>query len=66
MKKPCNYCDPKNTTVYGFCKNCRRKCDCPLYDSKSGLSIEEYEEYKRIWNSPRLDIALDVLERDED
>ena len=57
MKSQCNYCDPKHFTIYGFCKNCRRKCECPLHEPKSGMTIENYEAFKKSWNEGRSDLV---------
>ncbi len=63
MKSYCNYCDPKHFTIYGFCKNCKRKCEAPLYDPKSGMSIQAYEQYKATWNTGRADLVTDAIRR---
>ena len=63
MKSYCNYCDPKTYTIYGFCKNCKRRCEPPLYEPKSKMSLSDYEEYKARWNEQRSDLILDDMRR---
>lgn len=65
MKNYCNYCDPKHFVVYGFCKNCKRKCNPPLYEPKSTMSAIDYQEYCRRWDSDRADTVSDAIRRDE-
>ena len=65
MQSYCPYCDPKHFTIHGFCKNCRRRCDAPLYDRKSGMTPEEYAEYKKNWDSNRSDLVLDAMRRQD-
>jgi len=63
MTAPCVCCDPKNFIVYGFCGNCKRKCEPPLYDPKSNMSLSDYEEYKKRWNEGRSDLVTDAMRR---
>lgn len=65
MKSYCPYCDPKHFTIYGFCKNCKRKCECPFFDPKSNMSFSDYETYKKNWNQGRADLVLDAMRRTE-
>lgn len=50
MTDYCEYCDPKKIIVYGFCSKCKRRCDPPLYEPKSTMSLLDYEAYKKRWN----------------
>lgn len=61
----CNYCDPKHFTIYGFCKNCRRRCECPLYDPKSGMSPLDHAAFMALWNKERSDLIIDYMRRSE-
>lgn len=65
MKSYCPYCDPKHFMIYGFCGNCKRKCEPPLYEPKSGMSLEDYQKYKISWNEQRADLILDSMRRQE-
>jgi hypothetical protein len=49
MKPYCTHCDPKHFQIHGFCRNCKRKCECPLYDPRSNMSLEDYVAYKKRW-----------------
>ena len=60
-----DYCDPKHFTIYGFCRNCNRRCECPLFDPKGLMSFLEYQDYKRRWNEQRSDLTLDAMRRAE-
>ncbi len=51
----CNYCDPKNFVIYGFCKNCKRRCECPMFDEKGSMDMWDYEAYKKRWNELKED-----------
>ena len=51
----CNYCDPKHFVVYGFCKNCKRRRECPMFDEKGTMDMWDYEEYKKRWNELKED-----------
>lgn len=53
MKSYCNYCDPKHFTIYGFCKHCRRQCECPRYDPRGTMNASEYVRYKATWDEQR-------------
>lgn len=47
----CRYCDPKYYVVYGFCFNCKRRCQPPsLFDPWDGNTLEEWDETRRKWN----------------
>lgn len=63
MKSYCNYCDPKLFVIYGFCRNCKRRCECPLFEPKGNMSVLDYEEYKNRWNKERPDLMLDAIRR---
>ncbi len=65
MKYYCNHCDPRNFTVYGFCKNCKRRCECPLFDPRSGMSLTDYAGYKQRWNDEKPDLMLDIMRKRE-
>ncbi len=64
MKTWCNYCDPAHFTIYGFCKNCRRRCEAPLYEPK-GMSFAEYEVYRKRWNDEKDISTSEAIRRDE-
>lgn len=59
----CNYCDPKFFVIYGFCNNCKRRCEPPLFDPKGDVSLQEYEDFKRKWNEDRSDLISDQFRR---
>ncbi len=63
MKHYCNHCDPKHFTIYGFCKNCHRRCECPLFDEKGTMDMWDYEEYRKRWNQLRPDLMLDAIRK---
>jgi hypothetical protein len=63
MTSYCDQCDPKYFMIYGFCKKCRRKCECPIYETKSGMSISDYEAYQRNWYDNPLDSVLDSIHK---
>jgi len=63
MKSYCNYCDPRHFTINGFCKNCKRMCNAPLYDPKSNITIEEYKKYCKTWDRQRGALVLDAMRR---
>lgn len=65
MTSYCQYCDPKFFVIYGFCGNCKRRCDAPLYDKRSGMSPDDYEDYKFRWNEQKADLILDAMRRSE-
>ncbi len=65
MKSYCNYCDPKHFTLYGFCGNCKRKCECPLYDPRSKMSLEDYAAYKKRWYEQDMNSFLQGFGRHE-
>lgn len=58
----CNYCDPKNFVIYGFCKNCTRRCEPPLLDPKE-VGRLCYEIFRRDWNKQRSDLIMDAMRR---
>lgn len=58
MNTACSACDPRYYRIHGFCPKCRRKCECPLYEPRSGMSIEGYEEYKKRWYEQDMDTFL--------
>lgn len=60
----CNYCDPKFFIIYGFCGNCQRRCQPPLFD-KETMNILDYEELKKNWNKERPDLMLDAIRMTE-
>jgi len=64
VKSWCNYCDPKYFVIYGFCGNCNRRCECPLFDPKGTMSLLDYEEYRKRWNELRSDLILDAIRRE--
>ncbi len=45
----CSHCNPKDFVVFGFCLNCGKKCNAPLFDPKqaveSRICIQEWEEF---------------------
>ena len=63
VKSYCNHCDPKHFTIYGFCKNCKRRCEPPLYEPKSNMTVDQYEQYVKNWNQQRSDLVLDAMRR---
>jgi len=62
----CVYCDPKIFTIYGYCNNCNRRCECPSYDSRSKMSLSDYEAFRYAWNKDRPDIVMDAMRRKGD
>ena len=62
----CNYCDPKYYIIYGFCRNCSRRCEPPLFDPKGNMSILDYEEFRREWNKERADLIKDAMRKMSD
>ncbi len=58
----CNYCDPKFFVIYGYCGNCKRKCEPPLFDPRN-MSILDYEKFRRDWNQGRADLVLDMMRK---
>ena len=65
MKHYCNYCDPKFFLIYGFCGNCQRRCEPPLFD-RFKENILDYEEMRTKWNAERSDLFLDVIRKQEE
>jgi hypothetical protein len=67
IKSYCNYCDPKYFVIYGFCGNCGRRCEPPLFnmDGKINFTLEEYLDFKKGWNAQRADLITDAIRRDE-
>lgn len=59
----CNYCDPKHFTVYGFCRNCSRKCEPPIFDPEGTISYLDYEKIRESWNNDRPDLINDSVRR---
>jgi ferredoxin len=59
----CNYCDPKYFVIYGFCKNCKRRCEPPLFDPDGSDSLLDYEGKRRKWNEQRSDLVIDAMRR---
>ena len=62
----CNYCDPKFFVIYGFCKNCQRRCEPPLYNPNGNISILDHEEMRKNWNKDRADLILDAMRKIND
>ena len=62
----CNYCDPKFFVIYGFCSNCKRRCEPPLFNPKGNISILDHEEMRRNWNKERADLILDAMRKCDD
>lgn len=58
----CNYCDPKYFIVYGFCVNCGRRCQPPLFDPRKDDAIE-WDKMRTEWNKERADLVLDSMRR---
>jgi hypothetical protein len=65
MKTYCPYCDPKHFVIYGFCPNCKRKCECPLFDPWGSMSLLDYKNYEKKWNSKRPDLVIDSMRKTE-
>lgn len=61
----CNHCDPKHFTIYGFCKNCKRRCECPLWEPKSCVSPLDHAALRSRWDKERADLVLDAMRRTE-
>lgn len=61
MKSWCDYCEPKTFIIYGFCKNCGRRCEPPL--CFPGVKAEDYYNQCKLWNQERGDLILDVMRR---
>lgn len=59
----CNYCDPKYFVIYGFCGNCKRRCEPPLLYPKGTVHVSDYEEFRRKWNEERSDLFMDAMRR---
>ena len=59
----CNYCDPKFFVIYGFCANCKRRCEPPLFDPKGNQSAIDYIDQCSNWNAERADLILDEMLR---
>jgi hypothetical protein len=59
----CNYCDPKHFVIYGFCDNCKRRCEPPLFDPSGDISLPDWHEFRRKWNQERSDFMTDVIRR---
>ncbi len=45
----CSHCNPKDFVVFGFCLNCGKRNNPPLFDHKKemgdNITPEEWEEY---------------------
>ena len=65
MKIWCKYCDPKYFVIYGFCNNCKRRCEPLLFDVNEKKSILDWEAMRRKWNTERADLIIDVIRRME-
>lgn len=53
MKNYCDHCDPNLYVIYGYCWNCKRKCECPLFDcfnEEGYLDLIEYIKFKEDWD----------------
>jgi hypothetical protein len=61
MKSHCPYCDPKQFIIFGFCENCKRRCEPPFYDPDGDMSLLDYEEFRNKWNEQRSDLILDAI-----
>ena len=59
----CNYCDPKFFVIYGFCRNCSRRCEPPVFDPIGSISLEDWLKMRRNWNMERADLMLDAIRR---
>jgi hypothetical protein len=62
----CNYCDPKFFVIYGFCRNCNRRCEPPPFDPIGDVSLKDWLEMRINWNAERADLILDAMRRTED
>lgn len=60
----CDHCDPKYYSVYGFCGNCKRRCQPPLLGPL--MSVEKYIEFRSKWNSERADLMIDYIRQCQD
>lgn len=58
MKPWCDYCDPQFFMIFGFCGNCSRRCEPPLFDTKGQESFLDYEEKRRKWIEERVDLII--------
>lgn len=63
MSSHCKECDPKHFNIHGFCKSCKRKCLCPLYDPRSNMTPEDYEAYKKNWDAQWSDLLIESMRR---
>lgn len=61
----CKQCDPKYFTVYGFCRNCQRRCEYPLFDPDKDHGIREYCDKEAEWNKERSDLIADIFRKGE-
>jgi hypothetical protein len=60
----CNYCDPKFFFVFGFCKNCNRRCEPPLYDYENDADLHAWFRMREEWNMLRNDVYADERRRE--
>lgn len=44
----CNECDPKHFVIYGFCTECGKRCQPPIFDEEGQMSFLNYEEFKNV------------------
>lgn len=65
MKHYCKHCDPKHFTIYGFCSNCNRRCECPPFVPNTAMSPIDYEVFKYRWDKERTDLVLDAQRKSE-
>jgi len=48
-KTHCEYCDPEYFYVYGYCGNCKRKYNPPLWDPKGEIPYLNHKEIVENW-----------------
>lgn len=63
MKTWCSYCDPKYFVIYGFCSNCKRRCEPPLFYPEGPVHVSDYETFCKKWNEERSDLIIDAMRR---
>lgn len=53
----CDHCNPEYYIIYGFCPNCLRMGECPLFEPWEG-TLEEYEKIRCEWDKQKKEISI--------
>lgn len=48
----CENCDPNLYVIYGYCKNCLRMCESPLWQEDL-CAFDKYQEFRDKWNKEK-------------